>query len=149
MQIELEEIANKIFKVESDNNLIYHVVEFQEVLKLLDGKIKTEEEQEVLNIQKSIRVFSIKTFPDSTAASKFNHLAKEILELLAAMEDERCGDIDIADEIADCMILLFDIAGSFGIDALGQVLVKHKINLSRKWGKPDEFGVVEHIKEME
>lgn len=26
---------------------------------------------------------------------------------------------------------------------------KHEINLKRKWGKPDKFGVIEHIKEAE
>jgi hypothetical protein len=52
-------------------------------------------------------------------------------------------------EFADCFILLFGAANSAGmsyqniIDAINQ---KMEINYQRKWGKPNEDGVVNHLK---
>lgn len=52
-------------------------------------------------------------------------------------------------EFADCFTLLFGAASSYGMsynDILNCIEDKMIINKKRKWGKPDENGVVNHIK---
>ena len=56
-------------------------------------------------------------------------------------------EVDI--EFADCFILLLDAArkeGLFAKDILKAIVNKMEINKARKWGKPDENGVMEHIR---
>lgn len=92
------------------------------------------------------------------------HLTKEVAELIDAMEDykessnssnmdfkEYSTKIDKVEcELADCFLLLLDSAKHFGMDADDLINVsraKLNTNKKRKWGIPDENGVVEHIKE--
>lgn len=94
------------------------------------------------------------TFGEATPFSKLAHLIQEIVELKDAIEEtyknpnlETFNDARM--EYADCFMLLFGSASSYGLsyqeicDAIDK---KHDINLSRKWGEPDENGVVKHIK---
>jgi NTP pyrophosphatase (non-canonical NTP hydrolase) len=83
------------------------------------------------------------------------HLQKEVPELIEAIEkfqkEDSMGHIHRAGfEFADCFMLLLDSASHFGLTA-GNLLwyteEKLKVNKERKWGKPDENGVVEHIPE--
>ncbi len=70
------------------------------------------------------------------------HLEKEILELKADLNDHS--------EWADCLLLLLDAARRAGVDADQLILAAFKkleVNKTRKWGKPDENGVIQHIKE--
>lgn len=92
------------------------------------------------------------------------HLRKEVQELIDAMveyryheerqnfaiikEENLTGKVNI--EFADCFMLLLDSASHFGLTADDLVKVtewKLEKNKNRKWGKPDENGVVEHIRE--
>jgi hypothetical protein len=55
----------------------------------------------------------------------------------------------VYEEFADCFMLLFDAATHFPmtVDTIQmQMERKLEINKKRKWGTPDENGVVEHIK---
>lgn len=83
-----------------------------------------------------------------------HHLQKESRELTEATvnclrdptEENFCR---LTEEIADCQLLLLDIAAhmGFGVDIIiSACRSKHEINKSRKWGKPDANGVVEHIR---
>ena len=89
------------------------------------------------------------------------HLKKEVPELIEAIEkysekvhvgEEQRGDVHkVGFEFADCFMLLLDSASHFGLTA-GNLLwyteEKLKVNKERKWGVPDENGVVEHIPEV-
>ena len=112
-----------------------------------------------------------KTFPNSTALSKATHLYEEVQELMIALNDLQIAGVardksDQEDEIlnvivygkkfqeaqmelADCFILLFGLAQKMGLNfqhLQAIISTKHKINLLRKWGKPDANGVVKHVK---
>lgn len=53
-------------------------------------------------------------------------------------------------EYADCFFLLYGSANADGMtyeDICFAIQEKFEINKARKWGKPDENGVVNHIKE--
>lgn len=92
-------------------------------------------------LQDDIGVFTDKTFGDSTPRAKALHLAEEAQEVA-----EDPADII---EWADCTILLLDglrKAGFTTDDLYQAVLKKMEINKARKWEKPDDDGVVRHVK---
>lgn len=86
------------------------------------------------------------TFGESTSLSKLSHLEQEIKELKA---DIKVLNIDFRLEFADCFFLLFGAAHKEGLsfeDICNALNEKLEINKKRSWGKPDEDGVVNHIK---
>jgi NTP pyrophosphatase (non-canonical NTP hydrolase) len=120
-------------------------------------------------LQFDIFDWSNKTFGNGERTINITrHLKKEIDELLVALTSYYMGvhsnSISSDDgnvllekvhyrvrmELADCFILLMDIAAHAEIDTetiLKDSMEKMKINKNRKWGTPDANGVVEHIKE--
>lgn len=89
-----------------------------------------------------------KTFPNATANSKCHHLVEEVKELLKETEGE-INRHTFGEELADCFILLIGIASHAEfdyIDVMKAIDAKLKVNRKRKWGKPDENGVVKHVK---
>jgi len=95
------------------------------------------------SLQDQVAAWQAETFPGATTRSRIKHLEKEVGELEEAelgISRER-----ILREAADCAILLFGIAALVGGDLLDEARKKLEINKGRKWGEPDEDGVVEHI----
>lgn len=85
------------------------------------------------------------TFGQVTALSKIAHLAEELQELV---DDLKVNAENRRLEFADCFILLFGAAASDGMSyekILEAVEEKMLINYQRKWGKPNENGVVNHV----
>lgn len=76
------------------------------------------------------------TFGPSTPERKVEHLRREVLELVADPEN--------AEEMADCVMILAHLAAGLGIDLAAAVERKLNLNRRRRWGAPDELGVVEH-----
>lgn len=91
-----------------------------------------------LNIfQKELGEWQKQTFPFSTRESKFEHLLEEVAELSYDLSDGA--------EMADIVILLLGIADSQNINLADELKKKFEILKNRKWGQPDEKGVVRHI----
>lgn len=87
------------------------------------------------------------TFGKNQTLPKIYHLQEEIEELKIALVSN--NEKEIEKEFADCFILLFGSAKSHGLsfeDISRIVDEKMKINKLRSWGKPDENGVVNHVK---
>lgn len=87
------------------------------------------------------------TFGKSTSLSKIAHLAEELGELVADIKDNKP---ERRLEFADCFFLLFGAAADDGMsysDICNAIEEKFTVNKSRKWGKPNENGVVNHIKD--
>ena len=96
------------------------------------------------DLQLQISDWQDETFPNATVRSTFAHLVREILELEMVLG----GSVEQAsEELADCQHLLFGIASKLGINLMDATAKKFEVNKKRKWGQPDENGVVEHIKE--
>ena len=109
--------------------------------------------------------WSNKTFGDKQRnPAILYHLKKEVTELIIAFTNVGYLPKDITDEMliaivaeikeeyADCFMLLLDSAHHFGYTAENLIectKAKLEINKLRKWGTPDENGVVEHIKDPE
>jgi hypothetical protein len=96
----------------------------------------------IQQLQNEIAIWSDSTFgADRPAYIPLHHLSKEIQELIASPRDNM--------EYADCLILLLDAYRMTGGNADGLIetcFEKLEINRKREWGKPDENGVVEHIR---
>jgi NTP pyrophosphatase (non-canonical NTP hydrolase) len=126
--------------------------------------------QELQNIMNSIAEWSDATFGDKQRnPALLHHLKKEVSELIEAIEKYELHkkvnykkhhsfkttaqnklEENVFEEYADCMMLLLDSAHHFGISSFDLARFIHKkleINKARIWGKPDENGVVEHIRE--
>lgn len=89
------------------------------------------------------------TFPKSTTLSRISHLKQEVNELFDAIALDMPTEQEKESEFADCFILLFGAAKKHGLDYENICRViddKMKVNYSREWGKPDENGVVNHVK---
>ncbi len=87
-----------------------------------------------------------KTFGKATPLSKIAHLAQELGELV---DDLKSNNPNRRLEFADCFLLLFGAAASDGMtyeDCISCISEKFEIVKKRKWGEPDENGVVNHIK---
>ncbi len=89
-----------------------------------------------------------------------HHLSKEVKELIEAIShfqknntiklpyNESCKNLtDVKEEYADCFMLILDSASNFGLSAKDLIVEAYKkleINKGRKWGSPDDNGVIEH-----
>lgn len=122
--------------------------------------------EQLQTLMNDIREWSDATFGYRKRTTAIvHHLKKEVDELIQALNktyelgcDESVGvgelrrQIDKTEfEYADCFMLLLDSAHHFGLSAENIVHLtreKLEINKKRKWGKPDENGVVEHIRDV-
>ena len=92
---------------------------------------------EFLKFQLDVTFWASATFPGQSAESKIAHLADEVVELRNAPTD--------GEEMADCFILLLNVAQMAGVDLMRAAKLKMEKNRARKWGNPDERGVIKHI----
>lgn len=93
----------------------------------------------------AITAWQKETFPKATPLSKIEHLLQEVQEL---KEDIINNNPNRRLEYADCILLIFGAAHADGFDynqIINLIEEKFTINKNRKWGKPDENGVVNHI----
>lgn len=94
-------------------------------------------------------MWSDETFgPDDRRLGMIAHLKKEVVELEEGLSRSARAPV-IQDELADCMMLLLDIASHSGLsanDLLFSVSAKLVINKNRKWGSPNPDGSIEHIR---
>ena len=122
--------------------------------------------QRIQNLQDEVKKWSDGAFGMyRTATPMAYHLKIEIDELITALKELYQGTysnsstqngIDLVAakyrrirfELADCLMLLIDCAShaQINMDSLiSATEEKLEINKNRKWGTPDENGVVEHI----
>lgn len=81
-----------------------------------------------------------RALPEATTAGHLEKLKSEVVELQTAFG----SGTPIADELADCLLLLLSIADRHGISAAEAMRKKFEVNKARKWGKPDANGVYQH-----
>jgi len=121
--------------------------------------MKTPERIQLQKLMDDISEWSDKTFGyGQRNPAIIYHLQKEVNELIVSFHEfysvKSRSDFGkqvrkTTMEYADCFILLFDSAHHFGLTAeeiIDLVHTKLEINKKRKWRKPDENGVVEHLK---
>ena len=92
--------------------------------------------------QSDLMDWAERQFPGQSTAGKICHLEREVQELKAAPTDTM--------EMADCLILLLQVAARAGVSAIELVAVaemKLAINKHRAWGEMDAEGVVSHVED--
>lgn len=97
----------------------------------------------------SVTKWQNETFEKSTSLSKVSHLQQEVKELESELKNGINNHPPTLMEFADCFILLFGAASSYGMtyqDIVNVIDAKMIVNKTRKWGSPDKNGVVNHIK---
>lgn len=85
------------------------------------------------------------TFPQATMRTALKHLQAEIVEVIEAPYMTA-----LAFELADCFLLLYGAASRAGFtydNICAAIDAKMVINRQRTWGKPNEDGYVEHVRE--
>lgn len=99
-------------------------------------------------LQTDIGRWSDKTFGacvEDRREGLINHLIEEVEELHSVGDEN-----NVKEELADVMILLLDVARGFGFTATYLLYATEDMlekNRGRKWGEPDENGIVHHIEE--
>lgn len=87
------------------------------------------------------------TFPGQNTRGRIAHLVREVVELAAAATEpggSRERESAVAEEVADCFMLLVGIAADLHVNLADAVLAKLAINRARKWKAPNADGSVEH-----
>lgn len=103
-----------------------------------------------------IAKWQAKMFPKATPASAAEHLRREIREIhehYYEFDEDSETHVEsfgypptdeVAEECADALHLLIQLATAQGFDLLEATAKKFEKNKARKWKAPDEYGVVEH-----
>jgi len=108
---------------------------------------------QLYQLMEEIAEFSDSTFGteqrNPAIAWKLRDEVDELIEKLTigTGDDHRAN---LLEEYADCLILLLDSLrkSQFRADELmAAARVKMKLNRKRKWGSPDENGIIHHIKD--
>jgi NTP pyrophosphatase (non-canonical NTP hydrolase) len=102
------------------------------------------------NLVDELAAWSNDTFGSHRKAiSPIYHLKKEVDELIEVMEKDPDNWRAIESELADCFLLIVDASKKHGLTSHGIISNgrgKFEIVKKRKWGTPDENGVVEHVR---
>lgn len=101
-------------------------------------------EDSLESLIREIQVWQKEVFPKATVSSTAEHLRREAIELCANPSDNS--------EAVDIFFLLVGWMQCRGISVRefsDDVKAKWEVNKRRKWGKPDEHGVCEHVKSFE
>ncbi|MDR1762331.1 MAG: DUF550 domain-containing protein [Dysgonamonadaceae bacterium] len=98
---------------------------------------------------KRINDWAENVFTKQTVLGKAAHLNEEVAELTAALKADPASDA-AKEELADCFILLYNIAFRMGMsvgDVIQAINMKMDKNEKRKWAELNEKGYSSHIEE--
>ncbi len=155
---EIESLMQKVAYKEATDSDKERLAELWNKRQKSEIKMPTEQLQKLMN---DISEWSDDQFGEGQRNPAIAyHLLKEVHELIEAIKvfQETNSIVHVTKsekalkvlffEYADCLMLLLDSASHMGLTAdmlIDYAQQKLEINKSRKWGKPDENGVVEHI----
>ena len=121
-----------------------------------ESQMEDEPQQNLQNIMDEISIWSDSVFGEHQRNPAIvYHLRKEINELIECFESGIVTQKErdkLLMEFADCMMLLTDSASHAfftATDLISAMKKKLEINKKRKWGNPDENGVISHIESKE
>lgn len=101
-------------------------------------------------LHRDVGNWATRTFPENTDLGIVTHLEREVEELRDAvllMAEHPEAIFKVAEETADCIILLMALTHKHMIPIEDSVRTKHLVNTRRQWGPPDSEGVHEHIRD--
>lgn len=95
-------------------------------------------------VQDEITRWAQERFPHRTDFHAIYKLVVEEVPELMVHKKEK-GVATIGTELADCFILLLDLASMWEVDIAQAIHEKMQTNYSREWNK-DENGIMQHVK---
>lgn len=98
---------------------------------------------EVNELVQMLGEWSQKTFNPTGKTNKYSRLVSMFRKLTEEIQ-ELSQELSSPMEIADCVMLLMDMAYLNKIDLESAIIQKLNINRERKWSEPDKNGVVRH-----
>jgi hypothetical protein len=111
-----------------------------------------------LKFQNTITKWQEETFKAASKHSIKAHLAEEMIELCGIelvtkalekhKESGKTNEENDNEEASDIGLLLMHLSHKSNFNLLEEISIKFEKNKKRKWGKPDENGVVNHVKEQ-
>lgn len=97
-----------------------------------------------VEVQKFVNRWANLTFPDREPDSSiFKLVMEEIPEML--LHKKQHGVEGIGDELADCFILLLDLATIWNVDIALAIRRKMRVNMNRSWVKDKATGFYNHV----
>lgn len=94
-------------------------------------------------VQAEITRWATEQFPHRTDHQAiYKLMVHEIPEMMTHRKER--GTEDIGTELADCFILLLDLASLWGVDAAEAIRAKMAINYGRTW-EADANGIMQHV----
>jgi NTP pyrophosphatase (non-canonical NTP hydrolase) len=98
----------------------------------------------VYSAQRAIHKWANETFPGRDPVASLTKLVmEEIPELL--QHKKQHGTDHIGEELADCFILLLDLAAIWNVDLPVAIRNKMYKNASRQWAKDHATGLYNHV----
>lgn len=98
------------------------------------------------DFQHRVAEWGNRTFPLSNRRSKTRHLINEVYELERETSLVDHQPARIAEEAADCLLLLLHICAEQGVSLAAAAEAKFAEVQTRTWGPADADGVVEHVR---
>lgn len=96
--------------------------------------------------QESIKKWAVETFGEIKSNDVIlKRFMDEVEELHSVLSFVSMKEV-LGDELADCLIIMYQIASQFGIDLLHEVDKKMHINRNRKWNIKGD-GTGQHVTE--
>ncbi len=98
----------------------------------------------IQDVQLEITRWADEQFPGRTDhQTVYKLVVHEIPELMVHKKEK--GTAGIGTELADCFILLMDLASMWGVDLSEAIRAKMEINYGRTWER-DAHGIMQHVK---
>jgi NTP pyrophosphatase (non-canonical NTP hydrolase) len=91
------------------------------------------------DMQEEVGRWGRKTFPLATPHTIISHFREESTELIDRVDREALASygpseiLDVAEEAADCVLLLMHLADQVGFSLSEAVVAKHETNRRRRW----------------
>lgn len=85
-----------------------------------------------VDFQVRVSTWARRTFPHNTPGSVLAHLREEVDEVAEAIQDSR-SPTKVADELADCFLLLLSMADLYQVDLIAAAERVHERNVASRF----------------
>jgi hypothetical protein len=106
------------------------------------GFFTVKVKNDLSELQTIVGEWSLETFPDSTPEGHTRHMAREVQEIMEAVES---GDIQgVAHECGGLLVMLLGMAHRLEFDLFTQAAILMPQLMARRWCPADKDGIIEH-----
>lgn len=96
-------------------------------------------------VQREITRWASSNWPDRTYHQALSKLVLEEIPEMLQHHKEHGPDHALGGELADCFVLLMDLATIWGVDLPSAIEAKMEINYMRMWYRDPDTGIAQHV----